>query len=158
MVNLCKSQFFLINSSLHIHVHVKYKLPSGPQKHVSRFWSPRASPQTRAAAFLISNCFGYETMSNCSQNCWIVWNSAVLCFKWHIHIGVWTFARFVRPLLATILCIWEIWSLRIHVSHISMLAKNKKACHRTDFEADRWPEIGDFFGVTENFSRSCICL
>ena len=26
------------------------------------------------------------------------------------HIWVWTFARFVRPLLATILCILEIWS------------------------------------------------
>ena len=23
----------------------------------------------------------YETMSNCSKNCWIDWNSAVLCFK-----------------------------------------------------------------------------
>ena len=46
-------------------------------------------------------------MSNCSQNCWIDWNSAVLCFKRLFHIGVWTFARFVRPLLATILCVWE---------------------------------------------------
>ena len=26
------------------------------------------------------------------------------------HIGAWTFARFARPLLATILCVWEIWS------------------------------------------------
>ena len=25
--------------------------------------------------------FGYETMSNFSQNFWIDWNSAALCFK-----------------------------------------------------------------------------
>ena len=29
---------------------------------------------------------GYEMMSNCSQNCWIDWNSAVLCFKRLFHI------------------------------------------------------------------------
>ena len=27
-----------------------------------------------------------------------------------ITLGIWTFARFVRPLLATILCVWKIWS------------------------------------------------
>ena len=39
------------------------------------------------------NCFCYETMSNCSQNFWIDWISAVpvLCFKRLFHIGVWTF-------------------------------------------------------------------
>ena len=47
--------------------------------------------------------FCYEMMSNCSQNCWIDWNSAVLWFKRLRHIGVWTFAWIVRPLLATIL-------------------------------------------------------
>ena len=59
----------------------------------------------------------------------------------------WMFARFVRPLLATILCVWEIWSQRIHVSRIYLLAKqklkiqitetnlktSKKARNRTDF-------------------------
>ena len=57
--------------------------------------------------------------------CWIDWNSAVLCFKLLFHIGVWTFAWFARPLLATILCmyIWEMWSPHIHVSRISLLAK-----------------------------------
>ena len=25
-------------------------------------------------------------------------------------VGVWTFARFVRPIWATILCVWKIWS------------------------------------------------
>ena len=29
-----------------------------------------------------------ETMSNCSQNCWIDWNSAVLCFKRPFHIEI----------------------------------------------------------------------
>ena len=52
----------------------------------------------------------YETISSCSQHCWIDWNSAVLCFKRLFHRGVWTFARFVRPLVATILGVWEIWS------------------------------------------------
>ena len=74
---------------------------------------------------------GYETMSNCSQNCWIDWNSAVLCFKWLFHIGVWTFARYVRLLLAAILCVWEIWSgsnnpvYMYHVFHC-LAKKNKK--------------------------------
>ena len=63
-------------------------------------------------------------MPNCSQNCWINW------MPWRIlndlfHTGVWTFARFVRPLLAITLCIWEIWSPRAHVSRISLL-ENKK--------------------------------
>ena len=45
--------------------------------------------RTRASAFLISGVFFcYETMSNCSQNCWIDWNSAVLCFKWLSHKGM----------------------------------------------------------------------
>ena len=42
-------------------------------------------------------------MPNCSQNCWIDWNSAVQCFKGLFHIWVLTFARFVRPLLSTML-------------------------------------------------------
>ena len=66
---------------------------------------------------------------NSSNNCWIDWNSAVLCFKRLFHIGVWTFARFVRPLLATTLYVWEIWS-------------GSNNC--SDFEADLWPETGDF--------------
>ena len=64
-------------------------LPLGQKIKVSGFWSPRVSPSTSASAF-------FETMSNCSQNCWIDWNSAALCFKRLFHIGVWTFARFVR--------------------------------------------------------------
>ena len=80
------------------------------QKNISSFWSPHASPQTHASAFLILILFCYESMSNYSQYCWIDWNSFVLYFKrlYHIHVGV---QMFVRPLLATILCIWEIWSL-----------------------------------------------
>ena len=45
----------------------------------------------------------------------------MLCFKQPFHIGVWMFVRFV-----TILCIWEIWSPRIHVLRISQLAKKKR--------------------------------
>ena len=93
---------------VHVHVHVRSFLPTsfqvihvGQNQKVSGFCSLRALPQSQASAFLV--CF--FVVSYCSQNCWIDWNSAVLCmyfFKcWHM--GVWTFARFVRPLLATIL-------------------------------------------------------
>ena len=58
-----------------------------------------------SSAFLIKFC--YEMMSNYSHNYWIDWNSAVLCFKWLFHIGVWTFA----------------WSLRNLVPHIHMYYK-----------------------------------
>ena len=55
-------------------------------------------------------------LSSCSQHCCIDWNSAVLCFKRLLHIGVWTFARFVRPLvLATIRGIMGILSPVYHV-------------------------------------------
>ena len=51
-------------------------------------------------------------MCNCSQNCWIDWNSAVLCFKRLLHIGVY---------MATILCVGEIWSgsnNRVYMYHV----------------------------------------
>ena len=88
-----------------------------------------SSGQTKSLRFLVSalvasdpwvDIFFYP-ISNCSQNCLIDWNSALL-----FHIGIWTFALFVRPLLATILCIWEILSVCIHVSHISLIAKKEK--------------------------------
>ena len=125
-----------------------------------------------------------EAMSNYSQNCWNDWNSAVLCsnpnsrdnkgscwiFKdfycsvtmlWELWLMtfsnrcIWTFARFVWPLLATIPCIWKIWS---GSNNLIMLVKqkkkkitkikNKKMHHRYDFEADTWPETGVFlFGL-----------
>ena len=60
---------------------------------------------------------------------------------------VWTLTWFVRPLLATILCVWEIWSgsnNRVYMYHVfhSLATKilQKNARHRTDFEADLWPE------------------
>ena len=64
-----------------------------------------------------------------------------------------TFARFVRPLLATILFIWAIWSTCImyHVISVGKKKKKKKRLpkqkthHRSDFEADRLPETRDFF-------------
>ena len=59
--------------------------------------------QTRSSAFLGCCLFDCLTM-NCSQNCWIDWNSAALCFKQlFFYIGVWTFARL------PILCVWDIW-------------------------------------------------
>ena len=54
------------------------------------------------------------------------------CFKQLFHIGVWTFAWFVRPLLATILCVWEIWPGSNN--HVYM------------YHVFHWlPETGDFF-------------
>ena len=52
-------------------------------------------------------------MFNCSQYCWINWNDAALYFKRLFHIGVWTFARFVRPLVATILLYGKFWSVPV---------------------------------------------
>ena len=63
------------------------------------------------------------------------------------------FAWFVRPLLATILWIWEIWSPHIHVSCISLLAKK-----HTDFEADRWPETDDFLGCLIFLGKSTLLI
>ena len=37
---------------------------------------------------IFSFLFCYETMSNCSLNCWIDWNYLVLCFKRLFHIRV----------------------------------------------------------------------
>ena len=80
-------------------------------KIVSGFWSPRMS-------FLVFFSFlCYETMSNCC-----VLND----------IGLWRFAWCVRPVLATILCIWEIWSgSKNCISRISLVGPPKKACHVT---------------------------
>ena len=111
----------------------------GAQKSIRFLNSARVASDPLVCIFNFP-FFGYETMSNCNQKSWINWNSAVLYFKQLFHIWIWTFARFVRPLLATILCIWEIYSPRIHVSHFPLLAKKinlKKARHRTDSEADR---------------------
>ena len=75
----------------------------------------RVASDPRFSIFIYFCCC-YETMSNCSQNCWIHWNSAALCFKW--------------PLLATILCVWEIWSgscNRVYMYHVFYwLAKKKR--------------------------------
>ena len=95
-------------------------------------------------------------MSNCSQNWRIIWNSASLCFVWLFLIGVWTFAWFVRPLLATIHCTWEIWSPHIQCITYFPPGKikrwpKKNTRHCTDFEANRWPET--FWGL-----RACLYM
>ena len=61
-------------------------------------------------------------MPKYSQNCWMDWNSAVLCLNF-FSLFVW----FVRSLLATILCRWEIWSgSNKHVYMYHVLAKKKR--------------------------------
>ena len=75
----------------------------------------------------------------------------------HIGLGVWMLAQFVRPLLATVPCVWEIWSgsnNRVYMYHAFHLAKKKekKACHHTDFEADLWPETGGVWATNLSFA------
>ena len=117
-------------------------------KKVSGFWSPRASPQTRASVFLI---FFFFAMKRCPIAKKLLdrleFCRAVLRLY---HIGVWTFTRFVRPLLAPYFENGKFGPRICNVSRISMLAKKdglKKARHLTDFEANRWPETGYVFGL-----------
>ena len=72
--------------------------------------------------------FCYETMSSCSQNCWIDWSFAALCFKLLFYI----MGMNVCPICVGCLCVWEIWSgsntrIYIYMYHVfHWLAKNKK--------------------------------
>ena len=52
-----------------------------------------SEPRISILNFLFSPC---ETMSNCSQNCWIDWNSAMLCFNPFASEAVYT-CNFFRP-------------------------------------------------------------
>ena len=125
------------------------------------FWSPHALPQISVSAFFNFLFFLYETMSNYSQDCWIDWNSAVLCFKRLFHIGVWTFARFVRPLLAhhTLYMGNLVPAYTMYRYHIfpcwqkKRLKRKNQARHRTDFESNRWPETGNFFGANQSLHQ-----
>ena len=61
--------------------------------------------------FLVSTCltsdthvsifsftfFCHETMSNCSQDCWIELEFCCFVYQWLFHIGVYMFAWFVQP-------------------------------------------------------------
>ena len=70
----------------------------------------------------ILNCFGYETMSNCSQNCWIDLNSAALCFKRLFHIGMNVNPIFEASLSHHTLCImgtfWSGFNNRVYMYHV----------------------------------------
>ena len=135
------------------------------KKKVSGFWSQASDLRVSIFSFLFLFCC--ETMSNCSQNCWIDWNSAVLCFKRFFSHRVWTFAWFVRPLLATTLCLGNLVPVMMCTCTCitSFIARQKKiknqTHHHTDFEADLWPETRYFFflgggggGLTPEFSSS----
>ena len=103
---------------------------------VSGLCARHLGPARRHLKFSFCSC--YETMFNCSQYCWIDWNSAVLCFKWLYNIGVWTFARFVRPLLATILCTWEIWSPHIQCIMYFPVGQKKKMAEKKSASPHRF--------------------
>ena len=74
----------------------KFNLGPPKKSQISGLRTRRLRPANRHFLFIFL-FFYYVMLSNCSQNCWIDWNSAVLCFKRLFHRGVWTFARFVRP-------------------------------------------------------------
>ena len=49
----------------------------------------KLSKKSPVSGLRASPFFGYETMSNCSQNCWIDWNSAVLCLGYEHLPDLW---------------------------------------------------------------------
>ena len=95
--------------------------------------------KTRSLQFLVSArvasdprvdilfIFAMKRCPNCSQNRWIDWIVPCCVFKRLFHIGVWTFARFVMPLLASIL--WVMGNLipayTCRLSRISMVGPRK---------------------------------
>ena len=110
----CVSYFVFTNPRVYIRQNKK-SLVSGLRAH---------RDLTCASAFLIKFFFCYEKMSNSSQNCWIDWNSAVLCFK-----------RFVRTLFN---------------SHHTLYMGNLVTVYTciTYFpvgKTEKRPETGDFF-------------
>ena len=80
-----------------LNLEVKFRPEKGLRFLVS---ASVASGPARIGIFSSLVFVSYETMSNCSQNCWMNWNSAVLCFKRLFYTGVWTFARFVSLLFS----------------------------------------------------------
>ena len=147
-------EFMTSRCALHSHWHeLRSKLmPKEKKSSVFGLHTRRLRP-SHQHFYLFICCCCYETMSNCSQNCWTDWNSAVLCFNNFFTYEVWTFAQFARPLLATILCKCGDQISHIHVQCVTYFhvgkkkIAEKKAHQRTDFEADQWPETGDFFFV-----------
>ena len=50
---------------------------------------PKISPVSDLYAHRLRPMLWHFLISNCSQNCWIDWNSAMLCFKWlFLHRGM----------------------------------------------------------------------
>ena len=84
--------------------------------------------------------FFFWLWNDCSQNCWIDWNSAVYYCKRLFHIS-----RFVRPLLGTILCVWEFGLVTITAYTCIMYFTGWQKKKRKD---DLWPET--FFYLTWN--------
>ena len=65
------------------------------------------------------------------------------------HIGVWMFASLSATLL--LYFVYGKFGPRIYTYFpAKKKEKKRKARHRTDFEANRWPETGDFFWPDAN--------
>ena len=77
--------------------------------------TPHPPPQKKSLRFLVSACIASDLRISIFSFLFFI------AAKIAVSIGIlpccvlndfytWTFAKFVRPLLATILCVWEIWS------------------------------------------------
>ena len=125
-----------------------------------------SDPLTHASAFLIFwFFFAMKWCPIAAKLAGSIGILRVLCIQWLLHIGVWTFARFVRPSLSHhTLYMGNLVPTYFPVGQQKTDYQNKylnKNCHRTDFEADRWPETGrPFFWPKRNFSVLCkaVCL
>ena len=73
--------------------------------------SPVSGLRARRLRTARNHFYLFLAMSNCSKNCSIDWNSVVLCFKRLFYEGYKRLPDLCSPLLATILCVWEIWSI-----------------------------------------------
>ena len=116
------------------HTQILHQL--GPTT-ITNIYGPQKNPVSGLHSILNFLFFGSETMSNCSPNCWIDWNSLS-----HRDRGM----DICLICEASLTCHHGKFSPCVYnVSHIFLLAKKKEKMVETKFEAARWPETGDFF-------------
>ena len=125
-----------------------------PPKKI-RFWSLRASPQTCGSAFLIFSFFFLVAMKRCPIAAKVAGSIGI-----RPYCVLNDFSHTCRGMNVCLICeaslshhtlyMGNLGPRVYNVSYITLLAKQKygkkKAHHHTDFEANRWPETGDFFG------------
>ena len=122
-------------------IYSKNRSSAKAKQNVSGFFS-----DPRVGIFCCFLC--YETMSHWSQNSWIDWNSTAL---WPFHTGVWKFARFARPVLATIICVWEIWSWKKKNYQLKKKIRNKSRVTAPTLKPTDDQKPNTFFGLIIDF-------